>query len=182
VAAEANASGARRPSVVTTLGLLVGTVIFMAGIISLYSALNIGMFNYGMFFLLYWAAILHQERSAYFPSLLGGVLGTLLGGLLLTAPTLAGAGGAILSNVLLVTVLFCYMRGHVRLLVNNATMLFMTASTIPELNVANNVFMMVKSLILAAAYMGGISFIAGQVVKRISAIEAAINDPLQAVE
>jgi len=182
VTSESNSSGARRPSVVTTLGLLVGTVVFVAVLIGLYSVLNIGMFNYGMFFLLYWAAILHQDRSAYLPSVLGGVGGTLLGGLLLSAPSLAGVGGAILSNILLAAVLFCYMRAQVRLIVNNAMMLFLTASTIPELHVANNVWTMVKSLLLAAAYMGGISVIADLVRKRFLVKSVSVDESLQTAD
>src|SRR6202008_4475177 len=59
----------------------------------------------------------------------------------------------------LVVVLFCFMRGQVRLVVNNATMLFLTVATIAELKIAANAVVMAESLLLAAGYLGAVAWI-----------------------
>jgi hypothetical protein len=158
----------QRPSVVATVLLLIGAVGFMAVFFGLYSVLRVQPVVFGLLFLLYWAAILRQDRGAFFPSALGGQGGILLGWLLICMPTLAGRAGSLISLSALAVALFCFMRGHARLVVNNATMLFLTVSTIPELNVSKDVVGMVQSLLLGAAYMGVVTVAADFVKKRFS--------------
>jgi hypothetical protein len=148
--------------------LLIGAVGFMAVFFGLYSVLRVHPALFGLLFLVYWAAILRQERGTFFPSVLGGLSGILLGWLLLCMPALAGRAGSLISLSALAVTLFCFMRGHARLVVNNATMLFLTVSTIPELNVSKDVVGMAQSLLLGAAYMGGVSAAADFVKKRLS--------------
>lgn len=152
--ASAAEPSTKTPSVGATLLLLVGVVPFMAGLFGLYGLLKIGMPFFGLLFLLYWAAILRQEPRAYPPSVLGGLAGILLGWLLVGMPPTLGLAGTIFSYAALAAVLFCFMRGQARLVVNNATMLFLAVATIPELSVARNAVIMAESLTLAATYMG----------------------------
>lgn len=159
-------STSARPGVGATLLLLMGIVPFMAGFFGLYNLLGVGMPYIGLLFLLYWAAIQRQERTAYLPSVLGGLSGILLGWLLIGLPPLIGLAGTIISIAALVATLFCFMRGHASLVVNNSTMLFLTVATISELTIAKNVVVMVESLLLGAAYMGAVSVAAHVIAKR----------------
>lgn len=154
---NATSTSNTRPSISATILLLVGIVPFMAGLFGLYNVLGVGMPYVGLLFLLYWAAILHQDPKAYLPSLLGGLVGILLGWLLVGLPMGGGRAALIISYIALVAVLFCYMRGHARLVANNATMLYLLVATIPELKIAGNVAVMAESLLLAAGYMGAVS-------------------------
>lgn len=154
---NATSTSNTRPSISATILLLVGIVPFMAGLFGLYNVLGVGMPYVGLLFLLYWAAILRQEPATYLPSVFGGLGGILLGWLLVGMPLRVGQAGAIISYVALVAVLFCFMRGHARLVVNNATMLFLAVATIPELKVVGNAVLMAESLLLAAAYMGAVA-------------------------
>jgi hypothetical protein len=158
VATATNATS-ERPGIGVTLLLLIGVVPFMAGLFGLYRLLGVGMPYIGLLFLVYWAAILRQAPAAYLPSVLGGLGGVLLGWLLVGLPPLIGPAGTIISLVALVATLFCFMRGQASLVVNNATMLFLTVATISELKIAANVIVMVESLLLAAAYMGAVAAI-----------------------
>jgi MFS family permease len=158
-----------RPGVVQTLLLLAGVVPFMAGLFGLYSLLNVGLPLFGLLFLVYWAAILEQDFATYLPTVLGGLGGILLGWLLVDLPSRIGQPGTILSVAALAVVLFCFMRGQARLVVNNATMLFLTVATASELKVAGNALVMAQSLLLAAAYMGAIAGIVHLVAKRRAA-------------
>ena len=169
---ETKSSNAR-PSVGLTLLLLIGVVPFMAGLFGLYNLLNIGMPACGLLFLVYWAAILGQDFKTYLPSVFGGLAGILLGWLLVALPSRMGQPGMIIAAVALVAVLFCFMRGQARLVVNNATMLFLTVATISELKIAGNVVVMVESLLLAAAYMGAVAGVVHIVTKRRAEKSAA---------
>lgn len=164
MATETNSTSGR-PSIGVTLLLLIGVVPFMAGFFGLYKLLGVGMPFIGLLFLLYWAAIQRQEPAAYLPAVLGGLGGILLGWLLIGLPPLIGQAGTIISIAALVATLFCFMRGHAALVVNNATMLFLTVATISELKIAGNVVVMAESLLLAAAYMGAVSGIVHLVAK-----------------
>ncbi len=143
------------PAVGMTLLLLVGAAGFMVVFFALFQLLGIGMPAFGLLFLVYWAAILNQDLSAYFPSLLGGLTGILVGWLLVAVFAPIGKEGVVLSLLTVGVVLFCFMRGQVKLVVNNATMLFLTVATIGGMNVAKNAPMMAASLLVGAAYMGG---------------------------
>ncbi|CAN7373085.1 hypothetical protein LJR225_002295 [Phenylobacterium sp. LjRoot225] len=161
-------SSNKRPSIGATLLLIVGVVPFMAGLFGLYHLLGVGMAYVGFLFLVYWAAILHQDPKAFLPSVLGGVGGILLAWLLIAMPPLVGQAGTVIAFAALVAVLFCFMRGHARLVVNNSTMLFLTVATIPDLKIASNVVVMAESLLLAAAYMGAVSGVVHLVTKHRS--------------
>jgi hypothetical protein len=151
--AEKTASD-NRPSIGQTVLLLVGAAVFMGGFYALYSGLGVGMPCFGLLFLLYWAAIERQDPTKFIPSVLGGAGGILLGWLLVGLPTRIGSPGVVISAVVLVAVLFCFMRGHARWVVNNATMLLLTVVTISEFKVTQNVGLMLESFLLGAAYMG----------------------------
>lgn len=155
-----------RPSVRATLLLLVGVVPFMAGLFGLYHVLGVGMPVFGLLFLVYWAAILRQDPKAFLPTVLGALSGILLGWLLVGKPPLPEPAGTIIAFAALVAVLFCFMRGQASMLVNNATMLFLTVATVSEIKVADNVVAMAESLLLAAGYMGGVSVVANAMAKR----------------
>ena len=149
----------RRLSVIMTSALLVGTAGFMAIYFGLYRLLGVSMPYFGLLFLVYWAAILQQKLEAYFPAVLGSLTGILLGWVAVAVPPLVGSTGVLVSAVAVAMVLFCFMRGHASLIVNNATMLFVTVATIPDVNVASNAVTMMKSLLLGASYMGAVSLI-----------------------
>ena len=134
--------------------MLLGTVVFMSAFLGTYKLLGVGVPHIGLFFLLYWAAMLHQDFKQYLPSVCGGVVGLVLGWLLTAMPVLHGQAGMIGAYGALGVVLFCFIRGQALLFVNNATMLFVLLAVIPEAQVAVHIAEMLKSLLLAAAFMG----------------------------
>jgi hypothetical protein len=156
-----------------TVMLLAGVVVFMAGFFGLFRLLGVQPLC-GLLFLVYWGAILHQERRAFVPAVLGGLGGILMSWLLLGLPPLVGQIGTVVSVVALALLLFSFMRGQMRWAVNNSTMLFLTVATIPELHVGKNAVGMAESLLLGAAYMGAVSAGAALVRSRMSRRPAEI--------
>jgi hypothetical protein len=137
--------------------LLLGAAAFMAALFGIYRVLGVGMPVFGLLFLVYWAAILRQERTLFLPSVLGGLVGILVAWLLVGVPQLIGHTGAVFAALALVVLLICFMRGIGALVVNNATMLFLTVATISELKIGANVCTMAASLLIGAGYMGAVA-------------------------
>ena len=125
----------KMPGVVISVVTLLGTVVFMGAFMATYQALGVGVPYVGLFFLLYWAAMLHQDPAQYLPTVLGGLVGIGLAWLLMALPPLYGQAGFYGSYAALGLVLFCYIRGQALYFVNNGTMLFVLLAVIPELNV-----------------------------------------------
>lgn len=148
----------KKISVVMTLVVLMGTVVFMSLFMGTYQLLGVGVPHVGLFFLLYWAAMLHQDFRQFVPSVLGGLVGTVLGWALTAMPVLYGQAGMIAAYGALGVVLFAYISGRALMFVNNGTMLFVLLAVIPEANVAVHIVEMLKSLLLAAAFMGVVAW------------------------
>ena len=100
--------------------------------------------------------MLHQQAAQYFPSLIGGLGGIGLAWFLLTIPAMHGTAGLALGLALLASVLLLFIRQQARLIVNNATMLFLTVATIPQIDVTNNALDFVASLLFGALYCGAL--------------------------
>jgi len=139
--------------------------IVVGGLLSFYEAIgiSIAMTAFGSLFLLYWAAIQHQAWGEFLPSVIGGMFGIALAWLLLNGGALFGLPGTAASFVVLVCALFFYLRGQGHLVVNNGSMLFLLVATIPDLHVGQNAAVMILSLVIGAAWIGAVSYIAAQV-------------------
>ncbi|HEX7855766.1 MAG TPA: hypothetical protein VF503_18940 [Sphingobium sp.] len=146
-----------RPGIVQACLLVLGVVPFMAGLLSLYSVLGVGLPLFGFVFLLYWAGILRQEMAQFLPSVIGGAGGIILGWTLVTLPHVHPQLGVVAAGLVLAAILFCFMRGHLPWLCNNAMMLFLIVATIPELDVSRRIATMLLSLALGAGYMGAVA-------------------------
>lgn len=162
-----------RPSIVLSIALIVGAVGFMAVFFVACGALGVTMPVFGLLFLVYWAAILRQDLSLYVPSLVGSVAGIFIAWLVVALFPPMGTTGAILSFGTIAAMLFCFMRGHAAIAVNNATMLFLTVATVAQLDVKRNLGMMVLSLVVGAAYMGATAMI----VKAVRSRRKTVADP-----
>ena len=160
-----------RKSVLSTLLLLIGVAVVVGALMTLYSALGIGigLTAFGSLFLLYWAGLMHQSWADFLPSVIGGLLGIALAWLLTASPHIWGTSAVIAGFAVLAVVLFFYLRGEVRFVINNATMLFLILATIPELQVGANAPLMAASLAIGAAYIGVITVIAARVRALVAA-------------
>lgn len=166
---DAERSQAGRPSVIMTMLLILGAVGFMAVFFALYRLFGIGSSSFGLLFLVYWGAILRQDLAAFWPTVVGGLIGILLGWLLLAFLPLHGQGGTIGSTLLVAALLFCFMRAHIPLAVNNATMLFLTVATIGELRIADTAVTMALSMLVGAGYLGAVTLAMRAVMARRAA-------------
>lgn len=111
----------------------------------------------GFFFVLYWLGI----QGGAFKDLPAAVAGSFLGlalafGMHMLVARYGATNGALAFVGLFVPVLFCQLAGYLPLLINNATMLMLTAATISHVQAAAKFPAMFISLGLAVLFFGGL--------------------------
>jgi hypothetical protein len=148
---------ATRPSIPVAILMVLSVVPFMAGLFGLLGIFGVSQSSFAFLFLVYWAAILQQNPREYLPALLGSAAGLGLGWSINVLPMAEGRTGQFIAMLALAAVLFCFMRGHAKLVVNNALMLFMLVATIPDFHVAKTIGSMLEALAIGAVYMGAVA-------------------------
>lgn len=119
----------------------------------------------GFFFALYWTGIQKGSFAELPAAVAGGFFGLILAFLLhLMVATWGVGGGSLAFLALLAPVLFCQLAGYVPLIINNATMLLLTAATISHVQANARFPGMFISLALAVAFFGGLLWL-GQVLQ-----------------
>ncbi len=122
-----------RPALTPGQGLLVllAIVALVAAFIWMTHALGITQVWAGFLFILYWAAIEHVQMERLVPSVAGALAGFAIAwSIQILPPLLGGAGWAIVLGTILVAV-YCQIMGWLPVVVNIATMLFLTVGSIP---------------------------------------------------
>ena len=122
-----------RASLTPGKGLLVllAIVILVAAFIWMTHALGISQAWPGFLFILYWAGLEHVQMERLAPSVVGALAGFGIGWAMHVLPPLLGvAGWAIVLGTILVAI-YCHVMGWLPVVVNMATMLFLTVGTVP---------------------------------------------------
>ena len=137
--------------------LLAPVVLVLAGVfIGICVALGSVEFYAGFFFLLYWAGLQHASVEALPSSVFGSFLGVALGLALQQLTTRLGAAvGAGVFVALLIPILYLQIRRQLTLLINNATMMLLTAAGISHVQAHASFRGMFISLALAVVLAGG---------------------------
>jgi hypothetical protein len=156
-----------RPSIPVAILMVLSVVPFMAGLFGLLGLFDVGQPCFALLFLLYWAAILRQDPKAYLPALLGSAGGIGMGWVISVLPIAAGRPGQLFAFLALGSILFCFMRGHAKLVVNNALMLFMLVATIPDFHIDRTIGSMYVALAVGAVYMGLVAVLFRWFMQRI---------------
>lgn len=159
MAANSTSEGAPTPSPnpVQALIMLPIVVALIVAFIALSSAFGSAEFYAGFFFVLYWTGM----QGGSFKELPATVCGSFLGlalayGMNLLVASLGPTNGALAFLALFLPVLFCQLAGYLPLLVNNATMLLLTAGTISHVQAHAKFPGMFVSLALAVVFFGGL--------------------------
>ena len=143
-----------RPSVLTAVLTVLAIVPFIGLLMLIYHLLGLNAPYFGFIFLLYWMAIEHTDPSKFVPSLVGGLCGIGIGWILLTVPDRYGTPGMAAALALIATVLFLFTRQQGKIAINNATMVYLSIATIPELRITQNAPAYAASLLVGALYSG----------------------------
>lgn len=169
---------ATHPTALQALIMVPVVLALIIGFIVLSSAFGSTEFYAGFFFVLYWTGI----QGGSFEALPATVAGAFFGlgmayAMHLLVGSLGTANGSLAFLALLLPVLFCQLAGYLPLLVNNATMLLLTAATISHVQASANFPGMFISLALAVVFFGSLLWGVQQIKARTDARKAQSTPP-----
>jgi len=156
-------------------------VVAIAVVVIIYLALahyfSIAEFWVGFLWLFYWAGIEGADLKKIDASIIGALVGMLVGFSLRILPVqLADVVevvnvGLVMALALVVFLVYCSVMGWLKLLVNNATMLFLTVFTIVHIQEHGAFSSMAAALLLAVVFFGGLFWV-GMFFKKRALIKA----------
>ncbi|HLS99674.1 MAG: hypothetical protein WDA10_06635 [Porticoccaceae bacterium] len=167
------AAGHQPPSTVAKIGpsatkglMVVGAIaVVVVAFLLLTRALGIAEFWAGFLFLFFWAGIEQMRFERLNFAVVGACVGLLAALALNQLPQLLGGGGLALALAGVVALVYCQVMGWLALLVNNATMLFLTVATIPHLQASGNFPQMFAGLLVGVVFFGGLLWSAFRVAR-----------------
>jgi hypothetical protein len=142
-------------SPIAAFGVLLGVIAVILGFLGLVVLLSITEVWAGFLFLLYWGGIQHLELKEYPAATLGSLFGLLLIYLAHNLGTILGLPDLSLPLFLgvICTVVYLQILGKFSLVINLASMLFLTVGTIPQL-AELDILNIAKAVALSALYFG----------------------------
>ncbi len=136
--------------------VLLGIIIVVGGFIALNTALGLHEFWAGFLFLLYWAGIEQFAWDKLAACVVGAIVGLLMAWLAFALPGWLGDAGGLVFLALILALIYCQVMGWLSVAINLATMLLLTAGTIPAVQEHVNFADAFISLGLAFIYFVGL--------------------------
>lgn len=149
---EANGVAPAGPSAGKAALMVLGTVPFVGLLAAIYHLLGITAINLGFLFMLYWLGILGQSMKDFAPALIGALGGIGMGWVLMGLPAIAGPVATYGGAAVMALIIFFFIRGQFRFIINNAMMLYLTVVTIADVGIAQKAPDIAAALLVAAAY------------------------------
>jgi len=135
--------------------LMLGIVVVaVATFIGISTMLGLPSVYGGFLFVFYFTGLCHAASDKFVPAVAGAFCGLAIAYLLTQLPVTLGTAGMVLALGVLIAAIYALIMGWVPLLVNNATMLFLTVGTIPALHKTATIAEMAVSALLAVALIG----------------------------
>ncbi len=131
--AATRAGADARPALTPGKGLLalLAVVVLVAAFVWMNHALGVSQVWAGFLFILYWAGLEHVQMERLVPSSVGALAGLGIAyALHVLPPQLGATGWAIVVGLILVAI-YCQIMGWLPIVVNMATMLFLTVGCVP---------------------------------------------------
>lgn len=153
---------ASRTTPIKGIGVLALIILVVGGFLALMHFVGNAAGYAGFLFLLYWAGIEHAKLEKLPAIAIGAFAGLGLAYLLHAAPAAYGAIGIAAAAFLLLLAIYCQVMGWFALVINMATMLFLTVATIPFVQKQADFTEMAMAVVLAVLYFGGLAFTAAK--------------------
>ncbi|RVT93838.1 hypothetical protein [Sphingomonas crocodyli] len=172
-----SSEGQAAPGALKAAIIVVVLIPLVAGYMVLGSTIGIVHLWSGFLFTLYWSAIHHASPAAYWPDLLGALMGVGYAFLCHWLPMQGTAGGIALLAILCVTT-WMLIRGMLPLIINLGLMLFLTVCTIPMVGASNDHLNIAIGVVYGAAY-SGLLFLAATNLGKLRANRAPAPAPAE---
>ena len=163
-------------SPLAAFGVLLGVIAVILGFLGLVVLLSITEVWAGFLFLLYWGGIQHLELKEYPAATLGSLFGLLLIYLAHNLGTILGLPDLSLPLFLgvICTVVYLQILGKFSLVINLASMLFLTVGTIPQL-AELDILNIAKAVALSALYFGLLAAIGNTMMAHKASVKEAVK-------
>lgn len=159
-------------AVITVIAIipLIGVLTVMANMIGVVDFLFMGFL-----FLLYWAGIKGMAPREFVPALLGSLGGLGLAYLIHALPVAVGVAGTVAASALVALSIYLIVRGQAAIMINYAFMLLLTVGTSLAFEADAHYAAAAGSIILTAAYAGGLMLLGRVVSARSGKAEANMS-------
>ena len=163
-------------SPIAAFGVLLGVIAVILGFLGLVVLLSITEVWAGFLFLLYWGGIQHLELKEYPAATLGSLFGLLLIYLAHNLGTILGLPDLSLPLFLgvICTVVYLQILGKFSLVINLASMLFLTVGTIPQL-AELDILNIAKAVALSALYFGLLAAIGNTIMAHKASAKESVE-------
>jgi hypothetical protein len=171
-ATDGSASAVARPTPAGGL-LILGAVVAALAVYEVIDyVLGIADGWVGFVFLLYWGAIEQMKFEKLPNCVVGALLGLALAYGLQALPASMGSVGWALFGCAILASVYCLIMGWWPIAVNNSTMLFLTVSTIPAVQVGTAFPKLFPALGIGVAYFAGLGWIIQVLMQRSAGRQA----------
>lgn len=113
--------------------MLGNIIIFVAAFVALNFWIGIKDFWAGFLFVLYWSSVEHLKVERLPHCIVGAATGLLVSFALQVLPQMYGPAAALIPVAAIFFMVYCQVMGWLPVVVNTATMLFLTVATMPAL-------------------------------------------------
>lgn len=163
-------------SPIAAFGVLLGVIAVILGFLGLVVLLSITEVWAGFLFLLYWGGIQHLELKEYPAATLGSLFGLLLIYLAHNLGTILGLPDLSLPLFLgvICTVVYLQILGKFSLVINLASMLFLTVGTIPQL-AELDILNIAEAVGLSALYFGLLAAIGNTIMAHKASAKESVK-------
>lgn len=117
---------------------LVNIIVLVAVFVGLNYSIGVVDFWPGFLFVLYWSGVEHLKMEKLPHCIVGASLGLLVACALQTLPHTLGPMAVAIPLSAIILMVYCQVMGWLPVLVNTATMLFLTVATMPALQMHGN--------------------------------------------
>lgn len=157
-------------SPVKGLVILLAVVVVIAGYVAAAVALHLTEMWAGFLFLLYWSMVEEAKPERLPKAVVGAFVGTAAAAALVLLPPAIGMGpGMAVALGFILLLIYAIIMGWVPVAVNMATMLFLTAGTIPHVQGSANFTQIFLGIAAGIAYFGGLALLAAAFARRKAA-------------
>lgn len=148
--------------------VVVAIAVVVVCYILLASQLKLPEFWAGFLWLFYWAGIEHMNFERFADSVTGALVGLLTALALHVFPEQAGTAGLVGALGIVVLLVYCSVMGWMKMLVNNATMLFLTVATVPAIQSSVNFSHVFGALLVGVVFFGGLLWLGSVIGRRLA--------------
>lgn len=152
------------------LAILLAVIVVIAGYIAVAVALHLSEMWAGFLFLLYWSMVEQAKPERLLASIIGAFIGAGTAALMALLPPAIGIGpGMGIFLVVVLVLVYAIIMGLAPIAVNMATMLFLTAGTIPHVQSHADFQQIFLGIAAGIVYFGGLALVAGALTRKKAA-------------